>query len=349
MNEAYLSSLFAQLGERPADVHVVRATPPPNLGLPTTYWEANPSEAVGSNGDESGAHGKARAKAAKEGGNPGQHRYYAYVRLRDERAASELLHDFPDGVPVLFPHRFNVKKGTKPGAVWVGELDKPWTCEAFVRELFEDEDVMSVHLPVDPDGNGRPFGFVSLMGSVQEGSDAAAARVVRTYKDAPLGKGRLHPILAVPREERVQLPSIAHLSVAAPAAAAAPTAAAAERGGGGGEGAGGGVGGGGARVGPPRWRRRRLGRTPPTSVATAPPTSVTHQCRRRRRRRRRRRPPSPPPPARRRQGAAAADAGSDAAARSGPRPRSRRMPRRPDVSRRRHGGRGGGGARGGGR
>ena len=250
MNEAYLSSLFAQLGERPVDVHVVRATPPPNLGLPTTYWEANPSEA--NNGDESGAHGKARAKAAKEGGNPGQHRYYAYVRLRDERAASELLHDFPDGVPVLFPHRFNVKKGTKPGAVWVGELDKPWTCEAFVRELFEDEDVMSVHLPVDPDGNGRPFGFVSLMGSVQEGSDAAAARVVRTYKDAPLGKGRLHPILAVPREERVQLPSIAHLSVAAPAAAGRRRAAAAERGGGGGEGAGGGVGGGGARVGPSR-------------------------------------------------------------------------------------------------
>ena len=205
MNEAYLSSLFAQLGERPVDVHVVRTTPPPNLGLANDVLGGEPER-----GEqwrrERRALGKARAKAAKEGANPGQHRYYAYVRTATNAPRSACSTTSAGRRPRLFPHRFNVKKGTKPGAVWVGELDKPWTCEAFVREPFEDEDVMSVHLARRSRRQRPPaLAFVSCAGASRKGATPPPPASCARTKTLRWGRGASTRRLAVPREERVQL------------------------------------------------------------------------------------------------------------------------------------------------
>jgi len=146
MQEAYLDSIFTQLGERPVSCRVARD------------WQ--------------------------DGGRPSMG--YAMVQLRSARAAHKLMAAFDSALPAMHPYRFVLRPAKSPCSVYVGSLDMPWLSSPVLRFIFAEEAIANTHLPHDESGAHRGYGFVSFT------TAAVAQRVIKTYHDAPLGRGRVH-------------------------------------------------------------------------------------------------------------------------------------------------------------
>jgi len=133
---------------------------------------------------------------------------YAMVQLRSARAAHKLMVAFHSALPAMHPYRFMLRPAKSPCSVYVGSLDMPWLSSPVLRFIFAEEAIANTHLPHDDSGAHRGYGFVSFT------TEAVAQRVIKTYHDTPLGRGRVHSMrwananLVAPAVARQPAPSV---------------------------------------------------------------------------------------------------------------------------------------------